>query len=66
VAARSANPPYTGAPLEVGDVIYQIDGTPTVTVKALRDKLDTLKPGEGAVLQIERSSHLEFVTIEID
>ena len=66
VAARASNPPYSGAALEVGDVIYQINGTPTATVQALRSTLDGMKPGDSAVLQIERSSRLLFATIELE
>lgn len=66
VAARAANPPYAGAALEVGDVIYSIGGTPTATVKALRDKLDAMKPGDGTALQIERNGRLQYVTVELE
>ncbi|HXP84335.1 MAG TPA: trypsin-like peptidase domain-containing protein [Bryobacteraceae bacterium] len=66
VAARSASPPYSGPALDVGDVIYQIGGTPTVTVKALRDKFEGMKPGDAAVLQIERSGTLQYITVEFE
>jgi len=66
VAARAANPPYTGGALEVGDVIYEFDRTPIVTVKALRSALDTLKSGDSAVLQIERSGKLMYITVEFE
>ena len=66
VAARSANPPYSGEPLEVGDVIYQIGGMPTITVKSIRDKLDSLKMGDVAVLQVERASKLIYITVEVE
>jgi serine protease Do len=66
VAARSPSPPYSGPALDVGDVIYQIGGTATVTVKALRDKLDAMKPGDGAVLQIEREGKLQYLTLEFE
>jgi serine protease Do len=66
VAARGSSPPYSGGALEVGDVIYEISRTPTVTVKALRASLDALKPGDSAVLQIERNSKLMYITIELE
>ena len=66
VAARAPNPPYTGGALEVGDVIYEFDRTPIVTVKALRSALDTLKSGDSAVLQIERSGKLMYITVEFE
>jgi serine protease Do len=66
VAARGTSPPYSGGALEPGDVIYEINRTPTVTVKALRATLDALKPGDSAVLQIERSGKLMYITIELE
>jgi serine protease Do len=66
VAARGSSPPYSGAALEPGDIIYEINRTPTVTVKALRATLDALKPGDSAVLQIERNSKLMYITIELE
>jgi serine protease Do len=66
VAARSPNPPYSGGALEVGDVIYDFNRTPVVSVKALRASLDTLKSGDSAVLQIERNGKLMYLTIEIE
>jgi serine protease Do len=66
VAVRSANPPYSGPALQPGDVIYEVNLTPTVSVKALRAALDQLKPGNPAVLQIERDGKLLYVTIELE
>jgi S1-C subfamily serine protease len=66
VAARSANAPYTGAGLEVGDVIYEINKTPAVTIAALRATLDKLKSGDPVVLQVERRGKLRYVTIELE
>ena len=66
VAARSPNAPYSGGALQVGDVIYEFDRTPIVTVKALRASLDGLKSGDSAVLQIERSGKLMYITIELE
>ena len=66
VAARSPNPPYSGGALQVGDVIYEFDRTPIVTVKALRASLDALTSGDSAVLQIERNGRLMYITIELE
>ncbi|HML18513.1 MAG TPA: trypsin-like peptidase domain-containing protein [Bryobacteraceae bacterium] len=66
VAARGPSPPYSGGNLEPGDVIYEINRTPAVTVKALRATLDALKPSDNAVLQIERSGKLMYITIELE
>jgi serine protease Do len=56
----------SGSGLEVGDVIYYVNGIPVTTVEALRKQLDDLKSGEPCVFQIERSGRLLFVSIELD
>ena len=66
VAVRSPNPPYSGAALEPGDVIYEMNRTPVVTVKALRASLDELKSGDTAVLQLQRNSKLMYLVIEFE
>jgi serine protease Do len=66
VAARTANAPYSGGALEPGDVIYEINHTPTLTIKTLRETLDGMKSGDPAVLQIERSGKLTLITIELE
>ncbi len=66
VAAHSSNAPYSGGSLETGDVIYAIDRTPVTSVKFLRDKLDAMKPGDSAVLQVERDGKLMYVPIELE
>ena len=66
VAARAANAPYSGASLELGDVIYEINHTPTVTIKALRSMLDQIKSGDPVVLQVERRGKLMYIAIELE
>ena len=66
VAVRSPNPPYSGAALEPGDVIYELNRTPIVTVKALRASLDQIKTGEMAILQIQRNSKLMYLVVEFE
>jgi serine protease Do len=65
VAARSSSPPYTGPDLETGDVIYEVNRTPTLSVKALRDELDMVKPGGDVVLQVERDGTLLYLPLEL-
>ncbi len=64
VAARASDSP--GAALEPGDVIYEINKTPTVSIDALRAVLDTTKPGDTAVLQIQRGTKLKYVAIDLE
>ncbi len=66
VAARAANAPYSGKGLEPGDVIYEINRTPTATIKALRASLDDLKSGAAVVLQVERSGKLIYIAVELE
>lgn len=64
VAARALDSP--GASLEPGDVIYEINKTPTVSIAALRAVLDTTKPGDTAILHIQRGSKLKYVAIDLE
>jgi serine protease Do len=64
VAARAADAP--GAVLQPGDVIYEINKTPTVSIVALRAVLDIARPGDTAVLQIQRGSKLRYVAIDLE
>jgi serine protease Do len=66
VAVRSPNAPFTGGTLQQGDVIYEINRTPVVTVKALRAELDRLKSGDSAVLQVQRNGKLMYIVIELE
>jgi serine protease Do len=64
VAARATDAP--GAVLEPGDVIYEINKTPTVSIAALRAVLDAAKPGDTAVLHIQRGSKLRYIAIDLE
>jgi S1-C subfamily serine protease len=64
VAARASDAP--GSVLEPGDVIYEMNKTPTVSIKALRSVLDTLKPGDTAVLQVQRGTKLRYIAIDME
>ncbi len=64
VAARATDAP--GAALEPGDVIFEINKTPTVSIDALRAVLDTTKPGDTAVLQVQRGTKLRYIAIDLE
>ena len=66
VAAGSTRDLTSGTGLQPGDVIYSVDGSPVSTILALRKKLDEYKPGDAPVFQIERSSRLMFVPVELE
>jgi serine protease Do len=67
VAARSANPPYSGSgSLQQGDVIYEINRQPISTIEALRNALDPIKAGDPCVMQIERDGRLMYLTLEFE
>jgi S1-C subfamily serine protease len=52
--------------LEPGDVIYELNKTPVVSIAALRGVLDQMKPGSPAVLQIQRGTKLRYVVIDLE
>ena len=56
----------SGTGLQPGDVIYSVNGSPVTTVAALKAKLKDYKTGQPIVMQIERSSVLMYVTIELE
>jgi serine protease Do len=66
VAAGSATDLASGTGLKPGDVIYSVNGSPVSTVAVLKQKLSEFKPGQEAVIQIERSGRLMFVTLELE
>jgi serine protease Do len=66
VAARSAEAPYTGSGLLPGDVIYELNGTPAVTINAFKAALAQLKGGDAAVFLVERDSRLVFIPVELE
>jgi serine protease Do len=65
-AGSSATDLTSGTGLQPGDVIYSVNQGPVSSVAALRKKVDEFKPGDEVVMQIERSSRLMFVTVEIE
>lgn len=66
VAARKANAPFSGPPLETGDVIYSVNRHVIGNVAELRAVLEKLKSGDSAVLLVEREGHLIYVPLELD
>jgi serine protease Do len=66
VAGALKEEPATLADLEVGDVVRSINGKPLNTTDELRAQLAAFKPGDPVVLEIERSSVLEYVAFEIE
>lgn len=66
VAAGSTSDLSSGTGLQPGDVIYSVNGSPVTTVAALKAKLKDYKTGQPIVMQIERSSVLMYVTIELE
>jgi serine protease Do len=66
VAARRANAPFSGPPLEVGDVIYSVNRQTVASVEQLRNVLKSVKPGDAAVLLVERSDRLIYVPLQLD
>jgi len=66
VAARGGDSPYTGDSLQLGDVIYSVNTEPVSTVEALRTAVDALKDTDPLVLQVERNSRLQYITMTIE
>jgi serine protease Do len=66
VAARKNNAPYSGAALQTGDVIYSVNRKVVSNVTELRQTLEAIKPGQPAVLLVERDGHLIYVPLELD
>ena len=52
--------------LQPGDVIYALNGAPVSSVEALRSALGAIKPGDAAILQIERDAKLMFLEVELE
>jgi serine protease Do len=66
VAARGGNAPYEGQGLQPGDVIYELNGTPVVSLDMLKALVKDLKSGDAVVFQVERNSKLLYVAIELE
>ena len=66
IAAESPDSPYTGESLKVGDVIYEVNHVPAVTIRAVTSTLAALKSGDPVVIQVERDGGLMYVTLELE
>jgi len=66
IAAESSDAPYSGESLRVGDVIYQVNQVPAVTIRAVTSTLATLKSGDPVTIQVERDGGLMYVTLELE
>ena len=66
MAAKQANVPYSGPPLDTGDVIYSVSRHVVSNVFELRQVLGAMKAGDPAVLLIERDGHLMYLALELD
>jgi serine protease Do len=49
-----------------GDVIYAVNGKPVRSLATLRSAVDAIAPGSAAIVQVERSGRLQYVTFEIE
>jgi serine protease Do len=66
VASVSPATPYSQqGRLEVGDVIYTLNGRSIASLPQLKTALAALKPNAAAVLQIERDSTLMFLSFRL-
>ena len=65
VVARAAGA-TSDVPILPRDVIRSLNNRPTTTLQALRDAVRALKPGEPAVLQIQREGRLMYVSFMLD
>lgn len=64
VALRDMDERFLGPTLEVGDAIYEVNRQVISSVRELRSALDVLKPGDAAVLLVERQGHLIYLPLE--
>lgn len=65
VAARAGESPYAGDPLQLGDVIFSVNGTAVSSIESLNQAIDGLKDGDPLVLQIQREEQLRYLTLEL-
>src|SRR6202166_2171777 len=62
VAARTLGTRTGEIPLQTGDVIHGLNGTPITSLEGLRTALMAIKPGEPVALQIERHQQIFYVS----
>ena len=64
VAARYGESPYSGADLELGDVIIAVNTGTVTSIEALNEALAQLKEADPLVLQVQRGDKLLYLTLE--
>ena len=52
--------------LRAGDVIHSLNRTPVASVEQLRSAVAQLKPGDSAVLRIERMGQFQYLAFEME
>jgi serine protease Do len=66
VAAKSADAPPSDQGLEIGDVVYGLNGTPVTGLDQFKAAVARIPAGAPCVLQVQRGGRLMFVALEID
>jgi len=66
VLAGSAAPASVHTGLKAGDIVRAINRSPVTSIAELREAVSKLKPGDSAVLQIERDGKLKYLPFEVD
>ncbi len=66
VVGRAAGFNSVNTGLRPGDVIHSLNRTPIESVEQLRSALGQLKPGDAAVLRIERLGQLQYLAFEME
>ena len=65
VAAMTAGDGSNDIPLQTGDVIHGLNGTPITTLAGLREELAKVKTGDAVALQLERFGQLIYVSFSL-
>jgi serine protease Do len=65
VVARTLGSGTEEVPLQLGDVIHGVNGSPITTLDGLRKALAAQKPGDAVVLQIERYGQLMYIAFSL-
>jgi serine protease Do len=66
VLAGSAAPASLHTGLKAGDIVRSINRSPVASIAELREAVSKLKPGDSAVLQIERDGKFRYLAFEVD
>ena len=65
VAAMTEGDASKDIPLQTGDVIHGLNGTPITTLAGLREALAKVKTGDAVALQLERLGQLIYVSFTL-